>query len=306
MTANPKWSEIEEALLKEPAVNGKKQTAADQPDIVARVFELKKNAVVKEIKEGLFGSCVAYVHIIEFQKRGLPYMHILIFFHHHHRIKDAPDVDSIVSAQIPDPVAQPELYQDQLSDSSFALSYFTVLLPLQKLYGTNSGTPFVMIFNTDWRISSRNRLLQEETDYDVEELKRRVDENKARFNGEQLGASNEVMDSMDNNLSESRNNQYYLDCTILSGKNSDIEDINSEVLQKCPREEKILQSADSIISDDGNPNGLGLKHIKKDCKYCLSRNTEWFTNHLISIAGPCSIDILNGLQIISNIYQWTL
>ncbi|KNZ81193.1 hypothetical protein J132_02390, partial [Termitomyces sp. J132] len=45
-----------------------------------------------------------------------------------------------------------------------------------------------------------NRLLQEETDYDVEELKRRVDENKARFNGEQLGAFNEVMDSVDNNL----------------------------------------------------------------------------------------------------------
>ncbi|KAG5729776.1 hypothetical protein E4T56_gene938 [Termitomyces sp. T112] len=48
------------------------------------------------------------------------------------------------------------------------------------------------------------------------------------------------------------------------------------------------------------------KHIKKDCKYCLSGNLEWFTNHLMSIAGPCSIDILNGLQIISNIYQWTL
>ncbi|KAG5730839.1 hypothetical protein E4T56_gene6402, partial [Termitomyces sp. T112] len=164
--------------------------------------------------------------------------------------------------------------------------------------------------------------------------------------------------------------QYYLDHTILSGKNSDVEDINSEVLQKCPGEEKILQSADSIISDDGNPNGLGLypmeylnslrasslplaklalkigvpvmllkynqrtlqwdkndchphqhqefsdeiyqshlgprKHIKKDCKYCLSGDPEWFTNHLMSIAGPCSIDILNGLQFISNIYQWTL
>ncbi|KNZ72523.1 hypothetical protein J132_02950, partial [Termitomyces sp. J132] len=45
-----------------------------------------------------------------------------------------------------------------------------------------------------------NRLLQEETEYDVEELKRRVDENKARFNGEQLGAFNKVMDSVDNNL----------------------------------------------------------------------------------------------------------
>ncbi|KNZ82144.1 hypothetical protein J132_07729 [Termitomyces sp. J132] len=44
------------------------------------------------------------------------------------------------------------------------------------------------------------KLLQEETDYDVEKLKRRVDENKARFNGEQLGAFNEVMDSVDNNL----------------------------------------------------------------------------------------------------------
>ncbi|KNZ72349.1 hypothetical protein J132_03590 [Termitomyces sp. J132] len=111
MTANPKWSEIEEALLKEPAINGKRQTAADQPDIVARVFELKKNAVVKEIKKGLFGSCVAYVHTIEFQKRELPHMHILICFHCHHRIKDAPDVDSIVSAQIPDPVTQSQLYQ---------------------------------------------------------------------------------------------------------------------------------------------------------------------------------------------------
>ncbi|KAG6895016.1 hypothetical protein C0993_010316, partial [Termitomyces sp. T159_Od127] len=60
------WAEIEEALLKEPTVNGKKQTASDQPDIVARVFELKKNAFLKEIKDGLFGRCVAHVHTIEF------------------------------------------------------------------------------------------------------------------------------------------------------------------------------------------------------------------------------------------------
>ncbi|KNZ76641.1 hypothetical protein J132_09386 [Termitomyces sp. J132] len=51
-----------------------------------------------------------------------------------------------------------------------------------------------------WNVVPGNRLLQEETDYDVEELKRRVDENKARFNGEQLEAFNEVMDSVDNHL----------------------------------------------------------------------------------------------------------
>ncbi|KNZ71857.1 hypothetical protein J132_05682 [Termitomyces sp. J132] len=58
-----------------------------------------------------FGKPVAHVHTIKFQKRGLPHMHILIFFHHHHRIQNASHVDSIVSAQIPDPVAQPHLYQ---------------------------------------------------------------------------------------------------------------------------------------------------------------------------------------------------
>ena len=111
MTANPTWAEIQEALLKEPSVNGKKQIAADQPDIVARVFEAKKNQVLKEIKDGLFGSCIAHVHTIEFQKRGLPHMHILIFFHCRHRIIDAAHVDRIVSAQIPNPVTQSILYQ---------------------------------------------------------------------------------------------------------------------------------------------------------------------------------------------------
>ena len=38
MTANPHWHEIEESLL-----TG--QTAADRPDIVARVFNLKKDAL---------------------------------------------------------------------------------------------------------------------------------------------------------------------------------------------------------------------------------------------------------------------
>ncbi|KNZ76135.1 hypothetical protein J132_11357 [Termitomyces sp. J132] len=49
-----------------------------------------------------------------------------------------------------------------------------------------------------WNVIPGNRLLQEETDYDVEELKRRGDENKAKFNAEQLEMFNAVMDSMEN------------------------------------------------------------------------------------------------------------
>ena len=110
MTANPNWVEIQEALLKEPTIEGQKQTAVDRPDIVARVFEEKKTALLKEIKDGLFGKTAAMVHTIEFQKRGLPHMHLLIFLDPADKIRNADDVDSIVSAQIPDPVANPVLY----------------------------------------------------------------------------------------------------------------------------------------------------------------------------------------------------
>src|SRR5271154_5820754 len=114
MTANPKWPEIQDQLLWEaPDHNNRRrrQQASDRPDIVARVFEQKKNALLKEIKDGLFGKAVAMVHTIEFQKRGLPHMHLLIFLHQNDKIRNPEDVDSIVSAQIPDKTLYPKLWE---------------------------------------------------------------------------------------------------------------------------------------------------------------------------------------------------
>ncbi|KAJ8453935.1 hypothetical protein ONZ45_g19505 [Pleurotus djamor] len=72
VTANPHWDEITCELL--PG-----QTSYDRPDLVSRVFELKKKAIIEDIyKHGIFGHAVAYVYVIEFQKRGLPHAHILI------------------------------------------------------------------------------------------------------------------------------------------------------------------------------------------------------------------------------------
>ena len=51
------------------------------------------------------------VHTIEFQKRGLPHMHLLIFLDPEDKIRNAEDVDSIVSAQLPDPETQPILFE---------------------------------------------------------------------------------------------------------------------------------------------------------------------------------------------------
>ena len=74
MTANPKQPEIIYSLF--PG-----QTTTDRPDIVSQVFEQKKKALLKLIDNDFFGTTVAHIHTIEFQKRGLPYIHLLIFLH---------------------------------------------------------------------------------------------------------------------------------------------------------------------------------------------------------------------------------
>jgi hypothetical protein len=112
MTANPNWPEVKEALLKELGLHGMPQTAADRLDIMTRrVYEGKREALYKEIKKGIFGRTAAMIHTIEFQKRGLPHMYLLVFLHPEDKIRNAADVDTVVSAQITDPVTQPVLYE---------------------------------------------------------------------------------------------------------------------------------------------------------------------------------------------------
>ena len=51
----------------------------NRPDLITRVFELKLNTILDEIlRKNIFGVVAGYTYVIEFQKRGLPYIHILI------------------------------------------------------------------------------------------------------------------------------------------------------------------------------------------------------------------------------------
>jgi hypothetical protein len=103
-TANPSWDEIQQALP-----DG--VSAADRPDIVARVFQMKKNELIREIKDKkLFGKCFGRFYSIEYQKRGLPHMHLVLFLEDRDRFLDATHIDQIVSAEIPDPVAEKDLH----------------------------------------------------------------------------------------------------------------------------------------------------------------------------------------------------
>jgi DNA replication protein DnaC len=105
ITCNPNWEEITRELL--PG-----QTAYDRPDLVARVFQLKKKAILDEIyKHGIFGHAVAYVYTIEFQKRGLPHMHCLIFLQDLYKLTSVEAIDSCIWARWPDPEKEPQLFE---------------------------------------------------------------------------------------------------------------------------------------------------------------------------------------------------
>ena len=95
MTCNPKWEEIV-AELKEG------QKAQDRPDLVSRVFKLKKDQLMKDIVVGkILGKVPPYLWVIEFQKRGLPHAHILVILTDDDRVNSSDEVDDIICAELP-------------------------------------------------------------------------------------------------------------------------------------------------------------------------------------------------------------
>ena len=94
-TANPNWVEIQDALL--PG-----QTVMDRPDLVARVFHLKAKALREELfNKGIFGRAIARTWTIEYQKRGLPHMHLLLWLENRHFYLYPETIDQIISAELP-------------------------------------------------------------------------------------------------------------------------------------------------------------------------------------------------------------
>ena len=111
VTCNPAWPEIVNTLmaLYPGARPGEHDAACDHPDIVSQVFDLKLKALLKELRGGILGRQRAILHTIEWQKRGLPHAHILLWV----EPADKPladDVDACVSAELPDPETDPELH----------------------------------------------------------------------------------------------------------------------------------------------------------------------------------------------------
>ncbi|KAL8140392.1 hypothetical protein V2J09_006413 [Rumex salicifolius] len=95
MTCNLAWLEIQE--LMQPW-----ETPQDHSDVVVRLFRAKvmhlKDLI---IKKQIFGSVAAHVDVVEFQKRGLPHLHMLVILNSTDKVRSSDQYDSYVRAELP-------------------------------------------------------------------------------------------------------------------------------------------------------------------------------------------------------------
>ncbi|XP_071712817.1 uncharacterized protein [Rutidosis leptorrhynchoides] len=105
-TCNSKWPEIRRAS------EGTSFNPEDKPAYQARVFNMKLDRLIEDIRRNkIFGRVKAELYTVEFQKRGLPHIHLCLFFDERDKLPEPEDIDEYISAEIPDKDEDPELYQ---------------------------------------------------------------------------------------------------------------------------------------------------------------------------------------------------
>jgi len=101
MTCGKNWPEIQSQLRLD-------EKPEDRYDIITRVFAMEVKKFTGIFRNGkLFGEHQAWLYVIEWQKRGLPHCHFLIWLKHKLRRNQ---IDDVISAEIPDRNTDPQLY----------------------------------------------------------------------------------------------------------------------------------------------------------------------------------------------------
>ncbi len=78
------------------------QQPQDRLDLVTRVFKIKLKELINDIhKNHILGRMIARIYVVEFQKRGLPHAHILIFLTEDCKPHTVEDVDRMINAELP-------------------------------------------------------------------------------------------------------------------------------------------------------------------------------------------------------------
>jgi hypothetical protein len=104
MTCNPYWEQVGKELFLG-------QTPLDCLVLVARVYRSKLHNLHDHlITKKHFGEVLAYGHVTEFQKLGLPHEHFLLVMANRGRLRSPNEFDKYISTEIPDKDKYPVLH----------------------------------------------------------------------------------------------------------------------------------------------------------------------------------------------------
>ncbi|GJR33334.1 DNA helicase [Tanacetum coccineum] len=106
-TSNVKWPKITEYMDQFLLL-----TTTDRADVLDRVFEMKIHQLMNFLRDAQrFGKTVAVLYTVEFQKRGLPHCHTLLWIDESARVRKEEDIDVYISAELPPEDVDPECYR---------------------------------------------------------------------------------------------------------------------------------------------------------------------------------------------------
>ncbi|XP_047264097.1 uncharacterized protein LOC107850864 [Capsicum annuum] len=81
----------------------------DRPDILTRILKIKLDQLLRDLRDNnVFGEVKTVIYTTEFQKRGLPHAHFLLFLHN--KCPNTANIDDIISAELPDNLVDPQYY----------------------------------------------------------------------------------------------------------------------------------------------------------------------------------------------------
>ncbi|KAL4286249.1 hypothetical protein AHAS_Ahas19G0067300 [Arachis hypogaea] len=105
ITCNPNWPEFQRFTERE------RIPITDHPNISCHVFHAKLKCLLSDLKEGVFfGPLNAGMYTIEFQKRGLPHAHMLLWLNGENNLQSVEIVDEFICAELPNSQKFPSLY----------------------------------------------------------------------------------------------------------------------------------------------------------------------------------------------------
>jgi hypothetical protein len=104
---------------------------------------------------------------------------------------------------------------------------------------------------------------------------------------------NSLIDSIYPGISQGEKpDEYFKDRTLLSCKNDDVDDLNSDILAKFPGEEKVLRSADCIVGDNNDP----IEYQPYPVEYLNSLNVSGIPLAKLALKPGCPLMLLRNID----------